>query len=92
MSKKKQEKKEEDKLEVTFKPKQDDITIKFGDIHASLMLEGDRIEYISIMRTLPFINNHLGVFEENIEKLIDVLRKIIAIYDALNVLHGGSDG
>lgn len=91
MGKKKQERKEEEKLVVASKQKADDISITFGDIIASLTLEGSRITYIGITRMLPFISNHIGIFEENIEKFIDILRKIVAIYDALNVLHGGSD-
>jgi len=89
MAKKKQEKKEEEKLEVTSKPKGDEINIKFGDFEASLNVEAGILEYISIHRHMLLVSSHLGVFgEKDIQKVICMFKKIIAIYDALNVLKG----
>lgn len=89
--KKKQEKKEEEKLEVRGKSKGDEIVVRFGDIYASLGILGSKINSISIMRHLPLVSNHLCVFEDGVEKLIAIFRKVVAIYDSLSVLHGGNN-
>ena len=89
MAKKKQEKKEKEELEVTSKPKREGIEIKFGDVYALLSIGNDEVlSRIFIIRPLSF-GNSFSAYGDNIEKTIAVFKKIIAIYDALNVLRGG---
>jgi len=84
MTKKKQE---DEKLEVKSKPKRDEILVTLGHIHALLTVEDNKVTSISIDRNAIFANS-LFVYDSEVENFMDVFRKIIAIYEALNVLKG----
>ena len=85
MTKKKQE---DEKLEVKSKSKRDEIWVTLGNIHALLTVEDNKVTSINIDRNAIFANS-LFVYDSEVENFMDVFRKIIAIYDALNTLHGG---
>jgi len=88
MAKKKLEKKEEEKLEITTEAAPEKIKVKLGEIEATLKVEGGIIVDIGISRGM-FAINRLYVWDHSeVGTLIEVFKKIIAIYEALNVLKG----